>query len=102
MLKLVLYFSKIFYRERCSLQREMLNRLQKKRGARDEGHDELLEAYEYLDALVKKLHGVGKIKTKEYVFLIKHPVSALNFLSGRKIPFNDLEKFRSELVRNKG
>jgi len=33
--------------------------------------------------------------------LIKHPTSSLNFLSGRKVPLNDLERFRSEFVNAK-
>ena len=101
MLQLILHLSKVFFREPCSVQREILNRLQKKRGAWDAGNDELLEIYEYVNTITKKRTGVGTITPKEFMVLAKHPTSALNFLSGRKVPLNDLERFRSEFVRGK-
>jgi len=101
MLQLILHLSKVFFREPCSVQREILNRLQQKRGAWDAGNDELLEIYEYVNTITKKRTGVGTITPKEFMVLVKHPTSALNFLSGRKVPLNDLERFRSEFLRGK-
>ena len=98
MLRLVLTIAKLFFREPCSVQREILNRLQKKRRAWDEANDELLEIYEHVNAIVKKRTGVGTISPNEFMMLVKHPTSALNFLNERKVPLNDLEKFRSEFV----
>ena len=101
MLRLVLTIAKLFFREPCSVQREILNRLQKKRGAWDEANDELLEIYEHVNAIVKKRTRVGTISPKEFMMLVKHPTSALNFLNERKVPLNDLEKFRYEFVKGK-
>ena len=101
MLQLILQLSKLFFREPCSVQREILNRLQKRRAAWDASNDELLDIYEYLNTITKKRTGVGTITPKEFSFLMKHPTSSLNFLSGRKVPLNDLERFRSEFVNAK-
>ena len=101
MLQLILQLSKLFFREPCSVQREILNCLQKKRGAWDANNDELLDIYEYLNTITKKRTGVGTITPREFSFLLKHPTSSLNFLSGRKVPLNDLERFRSEFVNAK-
>ena len=101
MLQLILQLSKLFFREPCGVQREILNRLQKRRGAWDASNDELLDIYEYLNTITKKRTGVGTINPKEFSFLLKHPTSSLNFLSGRKVPLNDLERFRSEFVNAK-
>ena len=57
MLQLILHLSKLFFREPCSVQREILNRLQKRRGAWDAGNDELLEIYEYVNTITKKRTG---------------------------------------------
>ena len=101
MLRLVLTIAKLFFREPCSVQREILNRLQKKRGAWDASNDELLDIYEYLNSSIKKRTGVGTITPKEFGFLMKHPTSSLNFLNGRKVPLNDLERFRTGFVKSK-
>ena len=101
MLRLVLTIAKLFFREPCSVQREILNRLQKKRGAWDEANDELLEIYEHVNAIVKKRTRVGTISPNEFMMLVKHPTSALNFLNEQKVPLNDLEKFRSEFIKGK-
>ena len=66
----------------------------------DAGNDELLEIYEYVNTITKKRTGVGTITLKEFLTLVKHPTSALNFLSGRKVPLNDLERFRTEFVKS--
>ncbi len=101
MLRLILTLAKFFFNEPCSIQREILNRLQKKRGAWDEANDELLEIYEHVHAIVKKRTRVGTIGPNEFMMLVKHPTSALNFFKERKVPLNDLEKFRSEFVKGK-
>jgi len=77
-----------------------LNRLQKKRGAWDASNDELLDIYEHLNSSIKKRTGVGTITPKEFGLLMKHPTSSLNFLNGRKVPFNDLERFRTGFVKS--
>ena len=99
MLRLILLLAKRVNREPCSVQREILNRLQKKRGSWDASNDELLEIYEHLDKITKKRTGIGTISPKEFMSLLKHPTSALNFIGGRKVPFNDLEKFRNEYCK---
>lgn len=101
MLLLILQLSKLFFREPFSVQREILNRLQKRRGAWDASNDELLDIYEYLNTITKKRTGVGTITPKQFGFLIKHPTSSLNFIGGKKVPINDLERFRSEFVNAK-
>ena len=101
MFKLILHLSKLFFREPCSVQREILNRLQKKRSAWDASNDELLDIYEYLNSIIKKRTGVGTITPKEFVLLMKYPASSLNFLGGRKVSLNDLERFRTEFVKAK-
>ena len=101
MFQLILHLSKLFFREPCSVQREILNRLQKKRGAWDASNDELIDVYEYLNSIIKKRKGVGTITPKQFGLLMKHPTSSLNILSGRKVPINDLERFRTEFVKSK-
>ena len=98
MLRLLLTIAELFFREPCSVQREILKRLQKKPAAWDATNDELLEIYEHVNAIVKKRTGVGAITPSQFMTLLKHPTSTLNFLNERKVPFNDLEKFRSEFV----
>ena len=98
MLTLLLQLAKLFFREPCSVQREILTRLQKKRGAWDADNEELLEIYEHLQSIVKKRTGVGTISTGEFMSLIKHPTSTLNFFYDRKVPFNDLQKFRTQFI----
>jgi hypothetical protein len=100
MFQLILRLSKLFFREPCSVQREILNRLQKKRSAWDSSNDELLDIYEYLNSIIKKRTGVGTITPKEFVLLMKYPASSLNFVSGKKVPLNDLERFRVEFVKS--
>lgn len=101
MLRLLLTIAKLFFREPCSVQREILNRLQKKWRAWDAGNDELLDIYEHVNSIIKKRTGVGTITPGQFMTLLKHPTSSLNFLNERKLSLNDLEKFRSELVEIK-
>ena len=93
----ILYLAKWFFREPCSIQREIINRSSKKRGAWDASNDELVDIYDHLDAIVKKRTRPGTITPGQFFTLIKHPTSALNFIQGRKVPFNDLEKFKSQV-----
>ncbi|MDB2505884.1 hypothetical protein N9X04_00685 [bacterium] len=93
----ILYLAKWFFREPCSIQREIINRSSEKRGAWDASNDELVDIYDHLDAIVKKLTRQGTITPGQFFTLIKHPTSALNFIQGRKVPFNDLEKFKSQV-----
>ena len=57
MLKLALFFAKLVLKEPCSIQREVLNRLAKKRGAWDLSSSELIELYEHMNAITKKRTG---------------------------------------------
>lgn len=98
MLTLILQLAKLFFREPCSVQREILTRLQKKRGAWDADNEELLEIYEHLHSIVKKRTGVGTITPSQFITLLKHQTSALNFIKERQVPFNDLEKFRTQFI----
>ena len=59
-----------------------------------------MELDEYVNTITKKRTGVGTITPKEFLTLVKHPTSALNFLGGRKVPLNDLERFRKEFVKS--
>jgi len=58
---------------------------------------ELIELYEHLDVISKKRTRPGTITPNQFVTLVKYPTSALNFLNGRKVPFNDLEKFKNSV-----
>ena len=97
MLKLILYIAKGFVKEPCSIQKEIINRSQKRRSNWDHDAMELVELYEHLDAICKKRTRPGTINPSQFFTLLKYPASSLNFLNGRKVPFNDLEKFKSEL-----
>jgi hypothetical protein len=95
-IKILLTISSWIRKEPCSLQKELINRSKKQRALWDLDNQELLELYSHLDDICKKRTGVGSITPKEFFTLLKYPRSALNFLSGRKVPFNDLESFKSE------
>ena len=97
MLKILLFFSKILAKEPCSIQKEIINRSQKRRSQWDHDTLELVELYDHLDAISKKRTRPGTLKPSEFFTLLKYPTSSLNFLNGRKVPFNDFEKLKSEL-----
>ena len=97
MLKLALFFAKLVRKEPCSIQREVLNRLAKKRGAWDLSSSELIELYEHMNAITKKRTGPATISPSEFFTLLKYPDSASNFLNDRKVPVNDLESFRKRI-----
>ena len=90
MLQLILHLSKLFFREPCSVQREILNRLQKKKamGCRKLTRDkDLSDACEhhYKKAPHNGLrNNYTKGVSQDKVF------NCLNFLSGQKVPINDL------------
>ena len=99
MLKLILVITSWFQKETVSLQREILNRLSKKRPLLDYSSQELLERYEHANRLIKdrrtKPQGFSGI-----MFLLGHPRTVLNLLNGKKVPIADFEKFR-KLVESK-
>ena len=94
MFKLILMIARVFVKEPCSLHREIINRSHGKRSSWDHSSSELLELYEYLAVLTKKRTRVGTLNYKEFSTLVKHPTTSLNFFRDRKIPLNDLERFR--------
>jgi len=98
MLKLALFFAKLVRKEPCSIQREVLNRLAKKRGAWDLSSSELIELYEHMNAITKKRTGPATISPSEFFTLLKYPDSASNFLNDRKVPVNDLESFKKRIT----
>ena len=98
MLKLALFFAKLVRKEPCSIQREVLNRLAKKRGAWDLSSSELIELYEHMNAITKKRTGPATISPSEFFTLLKYPDSASNFLNDRKVPLNDLESFKKRIT----
>ena len=98
MLVLILQITNWFYREPCSVQREILNRLQIKRSTWDVSHSELLQIHDTLYRIVKKRTGVGTLNPAEFMALIKNPQSALNFCQGKTLPTNDLERFRRDFA----
>ena len=98
MLKLALFFAKLLRKEPCSIQREVLNRLAKKRGAWDLSSAELIELYEHMNAITKKRTSPATISPSEFFTLLKYPDSASNFLNDRKVPVNDLESFKKRIT----
>ena len=98
MLKLALFFAKLVRKEPCSIQREVLNRLAKKRGAWDLSSTELIELYEHMNAITKKRTGPATISPSEFFTLLKYPDSASNFLNDRKVPVNALESFKKRIT----
>ena len=96
MLKLILVIAQWFKKEPVSFQREILDRLAKKRPKLDYSSQELLDRYEHANRLIKD----RRTKTLVYsglVFLLEHPRTALNLLSGKKVPIVELEKFRKRV-----
>jgi hypothetical protein len=98
MLKIALFFAKLVRKEPCSIQREVLNRLAKKRGAWDLSSAELIELYEHMNAIIKKRTGPATISPSEFFTLLKYPDSTSNFLNDRKVPVNDLESFKKRIT----
>ena len=100
MLKLILVIALWFKKEPVSLQREILDRLARKRPKLDYSSQELLDRYEHTNRLIKD----RRTKTLVYsalVFLLEHPRTALNLLTGKKVPIAELEKFRKRVESKK-
>ena len=100
MLKLILVITLRFRRETVSLQREILNRLAKKRPLLDYSSDELLERYEHANRLIKDRR-TKTIGLTGLMFLLEYPRTALNLINGKKVPIAEFEKFRKR-VKSKG
>lgn len=100
MLKLILVISVWFKKEPVSFQREILDRLAKKRPKLDYSSQELLDRYVHANGLIKgrrtKTLGLSGL-----VFLLEHPRTALNLMNGKKVPIAEFEKFRKR-VESKG
>ena len=75
MLVPLLHLAKWFYKEPCSVQKEIINRSAKKRGSWDATNDEIIDIYDHLDVLVKKRTRIGKLTPAQFFTLIKHPTS---------------------------
>ena len=100
MIKLILVITLWFKRETVSLQREILNRLAKKRPLLDYSSDELLDRYEHANRLIKDRR-TKTLRFSGIKFLLDHPRTALNLLNGKKVPIAEFEKFRKR-VKSKG
>ena len=100
MLKLILVIALWIKKEPVSLQREILDRLAKKRPKLDYSSHELLDRYEHANRLIKS----RRTKTLVFsglVFLLEHPRTSLNLLKGRKVPIAEFEKFRKRVESKK-
>ena len=93
MLKLILVITLRFQKEAVSLQREILNRLAKKRALLDYSSHELLEYYVHANRLIKdrrtKTRGVSGIRFPD------HPRTALNLVNGEKVPLPSLKNLET-------
>ena len=81
MLKLSLWLIQFIRKEPCSIQREIMSRVAKKRAVWDLSSEELLFLYDHLDKVIKKRKGIGTIIPGEFFTLLKYPKSTLNFLA---------------------
>ena len=99
MLKLILVIALWFRKETASLQREILDRLAKKRPKLDYSNQELLDRYEHANRLIKGRR-TKPLVFSGLVFLLEHPRTSLNLLNGKKVPIADFENFR-KLIESK-
>jgi len=99
MLKLSLWLIQFIRKERCSIQREIMGRVAKKRAVWDISSEELLFLYTHLDKVVKKRKSIGTISPGELFTLLKYPKSTLNFLADKKVPINNLDELRKRIDR---
>jgi hypothetical protein len=102
MLNLILNLAKLLKKEPCSIQREVITRVSKKRGLWDLDNKELIELYDHLNMLVKKRGGPGTLTPNQFFTLIQYPTSAVNFRNGKKVHINDIEAFRSLIEKQQG
>jgi predicted ribonuclease YlaK len=100
MLKLILVITLWFQKEQVSLQREILNRMAKKRPLLDYSNHELMERYEHANRLIKDRR-TKNLKYSGIRFLLDHPRTALNLMNGKKIPIAEFDTFR-KCVESKG
>ena len=96
MLRICLTIASLLRTEPHSIQREILNRLSKKRPQLDYSNKELLEIYEHANSLIKSRR-TQSIKWSGFLFLMAHPKTSLNLMSNRKVPVQDVERFRNML-----
>ena len=97
MLKLILVITLRFQKETVSLQRQILNRLAKKRALLDYSSHELLEFYEHANRFIKDRRTKTRGFSSGIRFLLDHPRTALNLVNGEKVPIAEFEKFRNML-----
>lgn len=93
MLKLLLLISTLLRKESISIQREILNRLGKKRPTLNCSSRELIELYEHANQIVK-YRKTTFLTVSDLLFLLKYPKTAMNLLNGKKVPVAEIEKFR--------
>ncbi len=79
-----------------SLQREILDRLAKKRPKLDYSSQELLDRYEHANRLIKDRR-TKTLCILRFVFLLSIQEPVLNLLSGKKVPIAEFENLESEL-----
>ena len=94
MLRICLMLARLFRAEPISIQREILNRLAKKRPQLDHSSTELLELYEHANELIKSRR-TKSIPWAGVKFLMEHPKTALNLLNSKKVPVEELERYRT-------
>ena len=100
MLRICLSLARILRSEPISIQREILNRLAKKRPQLDHSSAELLELYEHANQLIKSRR-TQSVPWAGFKFLMEYPKTALNLMNGKKVPVDDLERFRTLLKDKK-
>lgn len=100
MLRVCLTLASLLRSEPISIQREILNRLSKRRPQLDFSSKELLEIYEHANELLKSRR-TQSLKWSGFIFLMNYPKSALNLMSNRKVPVEDLERFRNMVHKTK-
>lgn len=98
MLRFILSLVCHLYQEPCSLQREIMNRLEKKRLMLELSDEELLLIYEHIGRIIKQSNRRFLISPNQFKTLLRFPRSALNFLSDKKVPVNKLEDFRTKFT----
>ena len=94
MLRICLMLARLFRAEPISIQREILNRLAKKRPQLDHSSAELLELYEHANELIKGRR-TKSIPWAGVKFLMEHPKTSLNLLNSKKVPVEELERYRT-------
>lgn len=99
MLQFILSLVCYLYQEPCSLQREIMNRLEKKRITLELSDEELLLVYEHINIIIKQSNRRFLISPNHFKTVLRFPRSALNFLRDKKVPINRLEDFRTMITK---